>query len=345
MGTAVGDDGGSNQIGMAPGAKWIGCRNMDEGNGTPATYLECFEFFLAPYPITGTTADGVPEMAPDVTVNSWSCPEEEGCEWDTLQLAVEAQRAAGIMTVVAASNSGSDCSTVNAPPGIYDAAYSIGALNNGADSLASFSSRGPVTADGSNRLKPDLAAPGTSIRSSIPGGSYSFKQGTSMATPHVAGAVALLWSAKPELKNDIEATEALLNDYAVHLSTTACSSSGWPNNLFGYGRLDILATVNAALGNIAPQAAFTYTSSLVNQPVSFFDTTPGSVLTSTWHFGDGLSLTLTSPNSNPITHLYTSSGLYTVTLMAENNAGSSTVSDTVLVRPVQSVNYLPVLQK
>ena len=73
-GTAVGDDGGGNQIGVAPGAKWIGCRNMDQGVGTPARYIECFQFFLAPYPITGTVADGNPDLAPDVTTNSWTCP-------------------------------------------------------------------------------------------------------------------------------------------------------------------------------------------------------------------------------------------------------------------------------
>ena len=55
-GTAIGDDGMGNQIGMAPGAKWIGCRNMDVGNGTPARYIECMEFFLAPYPLNCTPA-------------------------------------------------------------------------------------------------------------------------------------------------------------------------------------------------------------------------------------------------------------------------------------------------
>ena len=59
---------------MAPGAKWIGCRNMDQGNGTPATYLECFEFFLAPYPVGGNAGQGDPLLAPDVTVNSWALP-------------------------------------------------------------------------------------------------------------------------------------------------------------------------------------------------------------------------------------------------------------------------------
>ena len=103
-GTAIGDDGAGNQIGMAPGAKWIGCRNMNQGDGTPARYIECMEFFLAPYPIGGGQGD--PTKAPDITINSWGCPASEGCSADTLQAAVEAQAAAGIMMVVAAGNSG-----------------------------------------------------------------------------------------------------------------------------------------------------------------------------------------------------------------------------------------------
>ncbi|HEY4723741.1 MAG TPA: S8 family serine peptidase, partial [Anaerolineae bacterium] len=247
MGTVAGDDGGSNQVGMAPGAKWIGCRNMNVGVGQPSTYLECFEFFLAPYPVTGTVAMGDPSKAPDVTINSWSCPASEGCSWNTLQAAVEAQRAAGIMTVVAATNSGPSCSTIQDPPSLYDAAYTVGALNTGTDGIAGFSSLGPVIADGSNRRKPDIAAPGSNVRSSERGNTYGSMSGTSMATPNVAGAVALLWSARPSLKNQITATEEILNNSAVHIATTACSSSGWPNNVYGYGRLDVKAAV-ASLG-------------------------------------------------------------------------------------------------
>jgi subtilisin family serine protease len=195
LGSAVGSEGAINQIGVAPGAKFIACRNMDRGRGTPATYLECFEFFLAPYPVGGSPAQGDPLKAPDITTNSWTCPPSEGCAPDTLKMAVEAQRAAGIMTVVAAGNEGlRGCSSVVDPPALYDASYSVGALNVVSGQIAPFSSRGPVTADGSNRSKPDIVAPGVGVRSSVRGGGYAIFQGTSMATPHVAGAVALLWS-------------------------------------------------------------------------------------------------------------------------------------------------------
>jgi subtilisin family serine protease len=252
LGTAVGSDGGTNQIGVAPGAKFIACRNMDQGNGTPATYLECFEFLLAPYPVNGTPAQGDPAKAPDITTNSWACPPSEGCSPGTLQAAVEAQRAAGIMPVFAAGNDGLACSTVSDPPGIYDASYTIGAFSSSTGTIASFSSRGPVTIDGSNRRKPDISAPGVSVRSALRGGGYGSLSGTSMATPHVAGAVALLWSAHPELRHQIADTENILNDAAVDVSSTACSSDGVPNNTYGFGRLDIKAAVDVAAASISP---------------------------------------------------------------------------------------------
>lgn len=267
MGTLVGDDGGANQVGMAPGAQWIGCRNMDNGWGTPATYLECFEFFLAPYPVNGTPAQGDPDRAPDVTNNSWSCPSVEGCNAASLLEAVQAQRAAGMLTVVSATNGSSACSSISDPPAIYAEAYVVGALNTGTDDLASFSNRGPVTSDGSGRRKPDITAPGTGIRSSTNDGGYGLSGGTSMAAPHVAGAVALLWSAHPALRNEITFTEQLLNQSAAHISSTACGSSGWPNNSFGYGRLDVAAAVMAvgsATQTAAPGAVVTYTLLITN---------------------------------------------------------------------------------
>jgi subtilisin family serine protease len=241
LGVSVGGDGGANRIGVAPGARWIGCRNMDQGWGSPATYLECLEFFLAPYPVGGTPADGNPDRAPHVTNNSWTCPPDEGCSWDTLAAAVEAHRAAGILTVAAAGNGGPSCSTVEDPIAIYDAVFSVGATDIG-DAVASFSSRGPVTVDGSLRLKPDLAAPGDGIRSSAPGGDYGSASGTSLAAPHVAGAVALLWSASPALRGRVDATESILGRCALPRTSSQCGDPGdvVPNNVYGWGRLDVM---------------------------------------------------------------------------------------------------------
>ncbi|RQW79990.1 MAG: peptidase S8, partial [Geobacter sp.] len=189
MGTMVGDDGAGNQIGMAPGAKWIGCRNMAEGVGTPITYAECYQWFMAPTRVDGQDAD--PAMAPDVINNSWSCSLSEGCtDPNVLLTVVQNVRAAGIVTVHAAGNSGSACGTVNTPAAIYAESFSVGATND-TDTIAGFSSRGPVTVDGSNRPKPNVSAPGVNIRSSTRDSTYQDGwQGTSMAGPHVAGLVA-----------------------------------------------------------------------------------------------------------------------------------------------------------
>lgn len=258
-GTMVGDDGMGNQIGMAPGAKWIGCRNMDQGNGTPARYIECMEWFLAPYPIGGGQGD--PTKAPDITNNSWVCLVSEGCSPDTLQAAVEAQAAAGIMMVAAAGNDGPSCSTVWYAPAIYSASYTVGGLVTGSDTIASFSSRGPVQIDGSGRIKPDITAPSTGTRSCSNAGddSYAIMSGTSMATPHIAGAMGLLWSAIPSLKNQIDASRAAMNNAAHFISSTQCGDAGPPNNVYGWGRVDIAAAVGAPSPTPTPTPSVTPT--------------------------------------------------------------------------------------
>jgi serine protease AprX len=237
------------QVGMAPEATWIGCRNMRNGFGTPASYTACFEFFLAPYPQGGDPfTQGRPELSPDIINNSWGCPPYEGCDESSLRQVVETVRAAGIFVIASAGNSGSACSTVRDPIALHDATFTIGAHSSNGD-LASFSSRGPVTIDGSQRLKPDIAAPGVSVYSASVNGGYGTSSGTSMASPHVAGAAALLWSAVPGLVREIDLSEQVLVKSATSVLINQCSTVAeavTPNNLFGYGRLNALAAVQMA---------------------------------------------------------------------------------------------------
>jgi subtilisin family serine protease len=249
-GTMVGDDGTGNQVGVAPGASWVGCRNMDHGNGSPTTYLACMEFFIAPFPHGGDPAvDGDPSMAPHVINNSWGCPASEGCDVDTLADGVAAVTAAGILFVGSAGNSGPFCSSVNTPPAIYDDTFSVGSTDSNGG-LSIFSSKGPVTVDGSGRIKPDVAAPGGSVRSSVRGGGYASFSGTSMAGPHVAGALALLWSAKPGLVQNHELSRCVMSRAGTPVSVPFLGNCGGltqndrPNNLFGYGQIDIYGTLH-----------------------------------------------------------------------------------------------------
>jgi subtilisin family serine protease len=275
MGTILGDDGHGNQVGMAPGAQWIGCRNMLRGLGNPASYTDCMEFFMAPYPPGGDPfRDGDVSLAPHVVNNSWGCPDIEGCDDSILQPAADALRAAGIMMVVSAGNTGPGCRTVDEPPARYDSVFSVGATDN-LSQITGFSSRGPVP-NSAVSLKPDIVAPGSQIRSSLPGGRYGTADGTSMAGPHVAGLVALIWSARPELVGQIGATEEIIRRSATPIEVdTVCSTqqppsgspslleqiemldgagtcacgevAGRPNNVYGWGEIDALAAVELAL--------------------------------------------------------------------------------------------------
>ncbi len=248
LGIVLGKDG----IGVAPGAQWMACVNLERNLGDPPFYLNCMQFMLAPVPQGGDPfKDGNPTRAAYVLNNSWGCPTLEGCDAGSLQPAVDALRKAGIFVAVSAGNDGPSCATLTNPPAIYASAFSVGAVDSSGD-MAFFSSRGPVTVDGSGRVKPDISAPGVDVVSSLPGGTYGPESGTSMAGPHLAGVVALMWSANPALIGDVDRTEQILiqtaKPYTGLRAADQCFTGGTPNDAYGYGIVDAYAAVKAALG-------------------------------------------------------------------------------------------------
>ncbi len=253
VGTIIGEDGPQYQIGMAPEAQWIACRNMDDGTGRPQTYIKCFEFLFAPHALDKNgMQDGKPELAAHVINNSWGCPSSELCEGDIMLDILRNMKAAGIFVVVSAGNDGPGCKTIDNTPAWHSAdSFSVGAHDHRNNRIASFSSRGPSGFDG--EIGPDITAPGVRVTSAVPGNTYqgSFWSGTSMAGPHVAGLVALMWSANTNLIGQIDETIRLIQETAVPTTASACMDAGKgndiPNNTFGHGRIDAYRAVEAAL--------------------------------------------------------------------------------------------------
>lgn len=243
MGTIVGDNGAAEQVGVAPDAKWIGCRNMDVGNGTPATYIECTQWFIAPTDLAGNNPN--PDLAPDVVNNSWGCVVEEGCTTgQEIREAIDNIVNAGILFVVAAGNDGSTCGTIADAPAMYDVSFTVGSTTS-AGAVSGFSSRGPVAGLATDR-KPDVIAPGSAVRSSTRTSdtSYGNNSGTSMASPHVAGAAALVMSTNPSLRGNPAVVSAILRQTAVPLTTSTQVCGGipattFPNPVQGHGEIDV----------------------------------------------------------------------------------------------------------
>jgi subtilisin family serine protease len=238
LGSAVG-----RTVGVAPGAQWIGCTNLDRNLGNPARYLDCMQFMLAPFRYGGDPfTDGRPERAPQVLTNSWGCPRIEGCDEGALSAATAAIAAAGIFFVAAAGNEGPFCGSVDDPPAPYADVLTVGAVNRDRE-VTQFSSRGPTE---SGAAKPDVVAPGEDILSTMPGGGYAILSGTSMATPQVAGVVALMWSANSKLIGDLPRTREILRDTAVTATPGDSSGDCDAADVTGAGMVDAFAAVQAA---------------------------------------------------------------------------------------------------
>ncbi len=229
MGTMIGDDGDIHQTGVAPGAQWIACASMSP---------ECFEFFLAPWDLNGQYPD--PSKAPDAINNSWYDP----TPFD-YQPIIQNLNAAGIAVIKSAGNAGPECSTISSP-GFVPEIITTGAFGEG-DIIAGFSSRGPSSEYGETILKPEVAAPGVNIYSTLPEGGYGYMSGTSMAAPHTTAMVALLWEAAPCLVGNVPLTKDVMMWSAEPMVDDQCSPFiNHPNDVWGWGILDMPAATTLA---------------------------------------------------------------------------------------------------
>ncbi|MBN1484245.1 MAG: S8 family serine peptidase [Chloroflexia bacterium] len=232
MGTMVGDDDPhlAYNAGMAPDAHWIACKGCESQTCSDFALTACADWLLAP--------GGDAANRPHIVNNSWG---GAGCDsW--YQPQVQAWRAAGIFPAFSAGNSGSGCATVGSPAD-YAQSFATGACD-AYDNIAWFSSRGPSCMGG---IKPEVTAPGVNVCSAVPGNDWSCGySGTSMASPHSAGLVALLWSANPALVGQIEATEHAITSTAVCREDLSCGGSPCHNNVYGWGRIDAYMAVAMA---------------------------------------------------------------------------------------------------
>lgn len=235
MGTMVGDDGAGNQIGVAPAARWIAAKGCEARGCTDAALLASGQWMLAPTDLNGRNARA--DLRPHIVNSSWGDAAGSNTFFrDT----VNAWIASGIFPVFSNGNSGPGCRTAGSP-GDYAESYSVGAFNS-FDEIARFSSRGNSRLTGG--IKPNISAPGVEIRSAVPDNNYAAYDGTSMAAPHVAGAIALLWSGSSSLIGDIAGTRSRLDQTAIDVNDTNCGGTATNNNVWGQGKLDIFAAVS-----------------------------------------------------------------------------------------------------
>ena len=256
MGIMCGRTTAGDTVGVAPNAQWIAARTICSSPHT-SNSIAAFQWAMNPDSNSSTTND-----MPDAIGNSWYDP-DIGNECTSIYVStLNALEAAGIAVVFSCGNSGPSGTSITKPKNINTNlvnAFTVGSINGNASfpyPISSYSSRGPSVCGGTGSLliKPEVCAPGENVRSSIIGGGYSTMSGTSMACPHIVGAVALLREVAPNLTGK-QILEALYNT-AVQLPV-----GGSENNDFGKGVIDVFAAYQS-LGPMIAHTPLTNTENL-----------------------------------------------------------------------------------
>lgn len=223
MGVMVGGDASGTPIGVAPAAQWIAVKIFDDRDRSRATAIHSgYQWLMDP------DSDPSTPDAPAVVNNSWTFS-NPGCDL-SFELDLESLAAIGVVPVFAAGNFGPNGGT-SASPANNPAAFAVGATDN-SDQIYPYSGRGPSACGESSTIYPELVAPGVNIMTTDRYGFYTTATGTSLAAPHVAGGLALLLTAFPNLSASQQRVSLV--------SGAADLGPSGPDNVFGYGRLDLL---------------------------------------------------------------------------------------------------------
>jgi len=216
-------------VGVAPGAQLVVAKALDHrGSGSRSGLLGATQWMLDP--------DGDPSTddQPDLVSNSWGASKRAlGDGAEMFRDVVKAWRQAGIVPVFASGNSGLGSQAV---PGGYPEAFAVGATDED-DQVARFSTGGPIEWNGETFLKPDVSAPGVDIVSTMPDGGYQPMSGTSMACPHMAGALALLLQANPGMS--VDQLQSTFEETSKDLGEAGRDAR------YGEGRIDVMAAISA----------------------------------------------------------------------------------------------------
>ncbi|MFT5314553.1 MAG: subtilisin family serine protease [Candidatus Krumholzibacteriia bacterium] len=243
MGTITGATA-FDTVGVAPAAQWIAANAiLGSVENLDNQVIAAFEWLADPDGDPNTSDD-----VPDVCHNSWGVPAGGpflACDsrWWSV---IDNCEAAGVVVTFSAGNEGPYPSTLRSPGNRATSptnGFTVGSTGMNFPYLVSnFSSRGPSQCGGQFDIKPEVMAPGESIYSSLPGGGYGYMDGTSMAGPHVAGVVALMREAAPDL--DVVTIKEVLM-----LSARDLGVVGEDNN-YGHGMVDAYAAVSMVMGNV-----------------------------------------------------------------------------------------------
>ncbi len=252
MGIMVGEtEDLAEQVGAAPAAQWIACKGCESTSCSDAALTGCADWMVAPTRIGG--ADPNPDMRPHVVNNSWG---GGGCD-NWYQSYVNAWRAAGIFPAFSAGNTVA-CNAVGSPgdnPGAFGtAAHSSAGLNQYAGGPSCYYPNPSCDPD-AHEVDPHINSPTFGRTTGNTAGAYYNLSGTSGASPHTAGCVALMWAANPSLIGGIDETFRILEQTADRTWTDsrnqgncgkpACAGTDpYPNYEYGWGYLDCLAAVD-----------------------------------------------------------------------------------------------------